>query len=820
MNKPSLESELDKLKKSGIATYLEPPIDPLWNVHNQLVNSIQILLFILTKTSSIPVIPDYSKLHKELGITQDQSTFIQENNQMLLQLQILIIKYCVQQFTLALYIKQIMDEIVLEMSETNININMNEILDFIKNKQEFENPQMGGTIPMNVLITIILKFLFLLLIILPSGLGETSVKKQLNEITQTSVVPFPIEELNKVSPENFKSDPYNNPDKTSGKVNVNNMVVQYNAKLKEDLSGLIGSIVMFLNGKGSEDGQKVLEKIIESFNKEARKFSSSAEKLCIDLMNIANNKGVFDDWRSMDTLAETEAKIQNLSDAVNKEGDNIKDEMFKNALGAVATGATGVITGEYAPMVSYLSDLGGDIFEYLRSTKSEIEKTKAIVAENLDSSQVTFLSETDKISFKEKLFMESKLYCLFGYNLQLDLQGTNVNVIGDKIEYIWMIQLIDTLESNIKFKITQEAIELASIDSEKKNEIKSKQLTITILESLNQRLDVLKAITYSLQNIVNFSFKTEMLKLSRFPDPNNMEEFESFLKAQLDDLNKILVSLNKQFPKQESELVEEEKMMAEKHKLMLFEQNIKDMIQNGNSITRQRVSDRSSKELGDWWSSIKTIGQSWVNLGLNVTDFERESFGKTIESLGEFAGEGPLAILRSLLKFSNNVLKELLNSPSGWIIVIGGLFSLTFMFSGIIGTIKVFKKGGELFLVISWGGILFVYKLINTPFGYVYRQIATMRVKDASVIVPQNQNADQNADQYDKANYQAFLAQKEEGERYDPNIKYSELSLNRGGKRRSKGRKTRKHKKRRTKKIKNGKRRHTRHRKVRPTKRH
>ena len=114
---------------------------------------------------------------------------------MLLQLQILIIKYCVQQFTLALYIKQIMDEIVLEMSETNININMNEILDFIKNKQEFENPQMGGTIPMNVLITIILKFLFLLLIILPSGLGETSVKKQLNEITQTSVVPFPIEEL-------------------------------------------------------------------------------------------------------------------------------------------------------------------------------------------------------------------------------------------------------------------------------------------------------------------------------------------------------------------------------------------------------------------------------------------------------------------------------------------------------------------------------------------------------------------------------------------------------------------------------------------------
>ena len=94
------------------------------------------------------------------------------------------------------------------------------------------------------------------------------------------------------------------------------------------------------------------------------------------------------------------------------------------------------------------------------------------------------------------------------------------------------------------------------------------------------------------------------------------------------------------------------------------------------------------------------------------------------------------------------------------------------MFGGITGTIKIFKKGGEIFLAISWGGILFVYKLIQTPFGYVYRQIATMRVNDAPAIVPEIQNAIDYG-QYGEANYQAFLDQQEEGEEYEPMTNYA-----------------------------------------------
>jgi hypothetical protein len=827
-------SQLNKLKETGMATHLET-IDPLWNVPNQFVNSIETLLIILTKTSSIPVIPDYSEseVYTGLGITSEQAKLIQESNQMLLQLQTYIEKYCVQQYTLASYVKQNMDEIVSQIPEAD----MSNLIDFITNYNLHpDKPQMGGTIPMNILIPLVLKFLFVLLIALPSGLGETTIGKTATgktAIGETAMSETAMGDRSIRSPslklissdkseqyekgiisfpeEKFVSDLFEKSEITSGQVNVNNMVVQYDAKVKEQVSGFIGSIVSYV--KTSEDGQMVLQNMLQSFNTESRKFSRSVEGSCIDLMIMAKDKGVFNDWRDMDSLKETNDKIQNVTAAVDAQNEYIKSGMYNKTVGAVISGVAAPLTGDFATPAAYVADLGGDLWEYISSTKKVIKETKAIVAEKPASSQVAVLSETEKKQLEAKIFTFSKLYCSFGYNLQLELQGTNITVIGDKIEYLWMVELIDTLESNLKFQITQASL--------LEGDEKSKQLTITILESLNQRLGVLKAITDSLYNIVNFSFKIEMLKLSRFPSPNNMEEFQSFLTAQLDGLNKMLVSLNKQFPKRASELELQKKQIEEDIELKSFEEEIKDMVQNATSIARQRASDRRAKELGDWWTATETVGKSWVDMGVNATDFGRQSLGKAVESIAEFGAEGPLALVRSVLKFVNNVLYELLTSPSGWIIIIGGLFTLTFMFGGITGTIRIFKKGGELFLTISWGGILFVYKVITTPFGYIYSQIATMRVNDVPAnapvnvpaIVPQIQNEGQYG-QYGEANYQAFLADQEEGEEYEPTTNY----LNHGGKRRSKGRKTRKNKRKRTRKLKRGKRKQTKHRKSRPTK--
>jgi hypothetical protein len=52
----------------------------------------------------------------------------------------------------------------------------------------------------------------------------------------------------------------------------------------------------------------------------------------------------------------------------------------------------------------------------------------------------------------------------------------------------------------------------------------------------------------------------------------------------------------------------------------------------------------------------------------------------------------------------------------------GGLIVSTFWLGSAIGNIRIFKKTGEIFVTITYGSIMFVYKLIKTPFGLIYRK--------------------------------------------------------------------------------------------------
>ena len=108
-----------------------------------------------------------------------------------------------------------------------------------------------------------------------------------------------------------------------------------------------------------------------------------------------------------------------------------------------------------------------------------------------------------------------------------------------------------------------------------------------------------------------------------------------------------------------------------------------------------------------------------------------------------------------------------------------GLFTTVQVYVVPLGTIVV-------------GGFMFIYKLIQTPFGFIYKHIATLYV------VPKN------------------VPQIEE----DTGLEgaFERMSI-RGGKNK-KHKKTRKNKKRKTRKLKHGKRRQTKNRRKRPTKRH
>jgi hypothetical protein len=797
MASETIEDMLNNLKKTGNAIQLDN-IDLLWDIPNQFVNSIEMLLIIQTKTSSIPFIPDFIEepIYTALGINLEQAKLIQESNNILLQLHISIIKYCVQQYTIASYIKNMMDTIILQIPETD----MSGLMDFITNYKAGENIQKGGQLLTNKLIPMLFMIMCLIQIVIPSEVDS----KSLQSISSDNLSQFQKGMIS-FSADTLGQQLLNKPEITSGPVDMNTVVVGYDKEIKDATSGFIGSALSFF--KTPEDGQAVLQNTVQMFNTESRNFSRGVEKSCIDLMTMAKDQDVFAKWEDIDSLEETNDKLEELARTVIEKDNEFNSDFVSNAVGAITSVVAVPFTGDTATPVAYIANIGSVLWESVRSTKTVTEQTKEVL-----KPPPSQLSETEKMELEEKMFAFSKLFCSYGYRLQLELKGTNINVIGDKIEYLRMTNIINALEKNIAAQKNKISI---GYEQQNKN-------SIQILDSLHQRLDVLKGITYSLNDIVNFSFKNEMLHLARFSSPTNMGEFQTFLTNQLTNLNVMLTNLNRQFPKREADLQLQKKQVEEDVELNKLDADIAAFATDAAIAARQQEAELNAKQLHNWWISVATIGQSFVDVGLNVSVFGKENLGKTVTALTDFGLEGPLALIRSILKFINTMLKEFLLSPAGWVIIIGGLLCIQFMFGGVIGTIKIFKKGADIFLTILLGGIVFVYKLIKTPFGYIYKQIAT-------IYVP-NQNANGNnvlqiQDNNGAARRAAYDRIIEPGEEYDEDgdADYVDIERRRGmlgGGRRLKcgRRKTRKHKKKRTNKLNGRKRRQTKYRKGRRTK--
>jgi hypothetical protein len=129
-----------------------------------------------------------------------------------------------------------------------------------------------------------------------------------------------------------------------------------------------------------------------------------------------------------------------------------------------------------------------------------------------------------------------------------------------------------------------------------------------------------------------------------------------------------------------------------------------------------------SENISASWIAFKTISQSYVNLGLNTTNFVGENLKEFTKSIGNVGLNIPLGFANSIFDFLNQIMYLLVINPSGWLLLGSGFILLTFWISGITGILRVFKSGGQLFISITYGSIVFIYKIIKTPFGYIYKK--------------------------------------------------------------------------------------------------
>jgi hypothetical protein len=150
---------VDSLKGNSTSTHLN--LDATWNIPNLLLNSNELLLIILTKTTLIPFIEDYSKIN--LVLTQEQLSSVEESNEILLILHNLIQKYCIQQFSIGSMMKCEMDNNILASSEIKDVQSIDDLMNYINNFKEMQS-QNGGMNITNSFLTLLGKVILFIYI--------------------------------------------------------------------------------------------------------------------------------------------------------------------------------------------------------------------------------------------------------------------------------------------------------------------------------------------------------------------------------------------------------------------------------------------------------------------------------------------------------------------------------------------------------------------------------------------------------------------------------------------------------------------------------
>jgi hypothetical protein len=683
---------------TGFSNLHKSNLDLTWNYFNNIVSSKEILELVLTKLYSIPMV-DYmaytdetntKKVYEELSLTSEEAKIVQDFNIELLNIKKVIEIYCLQMFSLASYSSNILYDLIESIPEET---NVNNIQEFLNTIDTFKSSQEGGGL--NKILVTIVKLFVIMTIITPITDADVSSSLELVTNKNNPYQPYNTA-LISVQDQDFKSavNEIKQSQPKSEVFDISKTIVAYDSEVERDMKTITGQLMSLFSTP--EDGVKIFNDIVNDFNKKSHMFSQQASSSCTELIEIIYDKGLFSNIQDLDSIEVTNEKIDGIQRIVKEEKNNILEKAKVSVIAAVA---------DPINMVPYLFSFVETMSEFISST------TQNQMMETLSADQREITAE-EKIVLQTNLRKYSKLYCSYGYNLQIGFEQNEklLKIIGSKIEYSWMEGLITVLEKNLELEIKK-----LSQNTEKNN-----SLLLDLLTSTKQRLNILKSITIKLEEIINFSADSKMINLQVYPSKDTPQQIKTYFDSELDELNSLLSYLQMQFPEQKKEFQQNKQLIEEKLQLSIDNQEIIKMNTNADAIINQMISERTAKSVASKWYAFKTISESYVEIAKNGTKFALQS---SEEILTEVTTGLSNILTKPTLAAIQNVLWLLITNPSGWIVLGTALMSILIMLqlSGI-GMLKTFVSNGTKFIVFIFGNIVYVFKVIITPFGWLVKK--------------------------------------------------------------------------------------------------
>jgi hypothetical protein len=305
---------------------------------------------------------------------------------------------------------------------------------------------------------------------------------------------------------------------------------------------------------------KNLLNIINNFNYKTLYISKQYEYICLDLMKELYNK----DLLVLDTTYISKKQIVNKQIKII---DTIKNDdiLWPSIVNIIVSGTKTILFTDLISMYETFFITGELIVTY----------TFNKVLYNYNNDKIDYeiplkLSNTYR-QINNDIYTLSNIYCTHTFHIHIDMIDNNyLVIIGDSIDYYWIIYFLQTIETNIKLII--------------ENNLKiNNKYDRDLLVSLYERIFTLKNVVQELQVIIYYSFNrlnNDLFKYSNL-SKNSLESNEEAIVFIKDYLHKIIYKLNimlhelyKFFPIQENEKKQILNLIKEKNILNNLDYNI------------------------------------------------------------------------------------------------------------------------------------------------------------------------------------------------------------------------------------------------------
>lgn len=713
-NTPNLADISKNLSGLSILDKLKPDITG--GCFNSLIKETQMLIFLLIKTSIIPMI-NYNDLddglNKTLGLTNDQFTNIINLNNQLLVAQKMIQMYCVQNIVLnGLIEEQLGDVIGMIPEETNIN-SINQFMNLVEAFKESESSNISETQVGGINLDDIRKSLargitaFLGIasieaasaattisptsqvsiqissIDTQNGLGNSSLsmmnyspnttstesgRQQLSEIfAEKGPTPF-TSALQEYSIKILENTPNIKRD-----VNIS-QAIDYRRKYQENERRKTNTLVqltrqatefigMLQNGEPSQTGEQLFIDMSYRLNEKTSKISTSIQNSCMNIIEKFNRIQGFEKIYDYNTAETTRKQIQDQINVINQSDKEIFSEAMIKTSATVLYSFFGDFTAAFL-----MGENAIETINNLSFFKSTEKSSKEMTPITLTPDQINDLSQYN--------YKRAKIACNFGYNLEIDFnkETKTLQVIGGRIEYDHLKYFIDTLKKNVELQILM---------NKSGNEAE-------IINSVNQRLQILSEITDSISDFINSHGNV-------IKDVKSFSRIDDYYGSEISKINKLASYLELNEP-------------------------VKARYTDEKKINQEQKLARSSNETDMFFKQASEIVRA-NSKGITETIFSAPRGG--IEGISNQS-------VNTVITVSDQILTGIRVIFSKHYVVLISMF-LTLLMACSGSVLKFVYKGVDYVLYLpkeaAKKSLAFLYQVVTTPFGFTFKLIKVFLFK-------------------------------------------------------------------------------------------